>query len=167
MRRVWCDVTRVSIALGLSIAFPTLSFAMEDRPSNGWEVAGAAGLRVDYPTSIFAMDAGPATKGVGKIFRSSNGGAGFTYYVDNNADHLTPNSFLRRHVRVEGLQVDYLRQAKDFVVVSGVRQEKIFYSRCNFPQGSRGPLHCIELIYDRDEKSMWDTIVTRISLSLR
>ncbi len=151
----------------LGLALPTWATARDSPYPVGWDVIEAAGLRVDYPRSIFSDDAGPAKKGLGRIFRTSDGRAGFTYYVADNREHLDPRSFIKAHVRSEGLRVDYLRRAKDFVVVSGVRQGKIYYSRCNFPRGPIGSLHCIELVYDQSEKTAWDAIVTRISLSLR
>jgi hypothetical protein len=51
----------------------------------------------------------------------------------------------------------------------GDHQDKwlIFYSRCNFSDGSEGRIHCIFISYPKREKRMWDDIVTRMSLSLR
>ena len=50
---------------------------------------------------------------------------------------------------------------------SGVRGDDVFYSRCNFPDRRRGDMRCIFLQYPERETKAWDTIVTRISLSLR
>ena len=54
-----------------------------------------------------------------------------------------------------------------FFAISGVNDGQVYYSRCNFPVGVRGPLHCIYLAYPKDEERWWDAIVTRISRSLR
>jgi hypothetical protein len=51
--------------------------------------------------------------------------------------------------------------------ISGVNDGQVFYSRCNFPAGAAGPMHCIYLLYPNDEMRRWDAIVTRISRSLK
>ena len=43
----------------------------------------------------------------------------------------------------------------------------MFYSRCNYPRGSSGPMQCIYLLYPEAETRAWDAIITRISRSLR
>jgi hypothetical protein len=48
--------------------------------------------------------------------------------------------------------------------VTAVKDDTIYYSRCNF---SRSAIHCFDLVYPAREKRAWDSIVTRISLSLR
>jgi hypothetical protein len=48
-----------------------------------------------------------------------------------------------------------------------VRRGQIYYSRCNFPYGASGPIHCMELVYSKSEKRLWDPVVARVSLSLR
>ncbi len=51
-----------------------------------------------------------------------------------------------------------------FFAISGVKQSRTFYSRCNF---ARPAIGCIYLEYPHRENPAWDRIVTRISLSLR
>ena len=79
----------------------------------------------------------------------------------------TPRTYLRKHLRVERSQLDYVRIARSFFAVSSERDGVILYSRCNFSGGASGVIHCFDLKYPREEKRSWDAVVTRISLSLR
>jgi hypothetical protein len=47
------------------------------------------------------------------------------------------------------------------------RDRLIYYSRCNFSGSSTHTIHCFDLVYPQEEKTAWDPVVTRISLSLR
>jgi len=132
-----------------------------------WAVAESSSMSVDYPAGLFTVDVGPSDKGPGRVFRSADGSAGFMYYVQANEKRDTPDSFLRSRLSAPHTKIDYRRITDRFVVVSGVREGRIYYSRCNFPQGASGPIHCIELVYSESEKRLWDAVVTRVSLSLR
>jgi hypothetical protein len=48
-----------------------------------------------------------------------------------------------------------------------VRDDTIYYSRCNFSRFGTPAIHCVDLVYPAREERAWDAIVTRISLSLR
>ena len=134
--------------------------------SESWVTAAAPGMSVQYPASVFRVIAGPAPKGEGRVLRSADGSAGLMYYTDNNTQHDSPVSFMRK-VNSAQLKVDYTRVTAHFVVVSGVREGRIYYSRCNFPYGAAGPIHCVEIVYRESEKLAWDPLVTRISLTLK
>jgi hypothetical protein len=144
----------------------TLGIAYDDARMS-WTVARAAGMSVDYPAGIFTVDLGPSDKGPGRALRSEDGAAGFTFYMQPNTRHDTPASFLRSRLSAPHLEITYKRVTGRFVAVSGVREGRIYYSRCNFPEGASGPIHCMELVYSKSEKRLWDPIVTRVSLSLR
>lgn len=132
-----------------------------------WTVGEVSGMRVDYPAGIFAVDFGPSDKGPGRVLRSDDGTAGFTFYMQPNTEHDTPASFLRSRLSAPRTKIGYVRVTERFVAVSGVREGRIYYGRCNFPDGASGPIHCMELVYSKSEKRLWDPIVTRASLSLR
>ena len=132
-----------------------------------WIRVGSMGLRVDFPSGIFTVDAGLSDKGPGRVYRSEDGSAGFMYWVEPNPGHETPRVFLRNRLKFGPEEIDYERVTSRFVVVSGVRHGSVYYSRCNFPSGPSGPLHCMYMVYDEHEKLLWDSIVTRVSLSLR
>jgi hypothetical protein len=127
----------------------------------------AYGMKFDYPTNIFPVDDGPAVNGVGRKLRSADSSAGLMFYVESNWERDTPATFVSSRLKVPLAKLDYKRITNQFAVVSGARGGRIYYSRCNFPEGPSGPRHCIYVNYNEREKRAWDSIVTRMSLSLR
>ena len=166
MMRILFVTAVLLLAIGPTGAAVIQGGGYADLPLN-WAVAESSGMRVDYPAGVFTVDGGPADKGSGRVFRSADGSAGFMFYVQANAEHDTPSSFLRSRLSAPQTKIDYRRVTDRFVAVSGVREGRIYYSRCNFPYGANGPVHCMELVYSESEKRLWDPIVTRVSLSLR
>jgi hypothetical protein len=132
-----------------------------------WTVMEAYGMKFDYPTNIFSVDDGPAVNGDGRKLRSADSSAGLMFYVESNRERDTPAAFVNSRLKVPSAELDYKRITNRFAVVSGARGGRIYYSRCNFPEGPSGPRHCIYVNYNESEKRAWDSIVTRISLSLR
>ena len=122
------------------------------------------GTRVEYPARIFTA-VGEAEKGVGRRFESEDGRAILSIYARENEDDDTPASYLRKNLRQRTL--DYERVTRAFFAISMERDGIIYYSRCNFSRPARGSLHCFDLVYPQAEKRAWDSVVTRISLSLR
>ena len=122
------------------------------------------GTRVEYPARIFTA-VGEAEKGVGRRFESKDGRAVLSIYARENKDDDTPGSYLRKNLRQRTL--DYERVTRSFFAISSERDGIIYYSRCNFSRPARGSLHCFDLVYPQAEKRAWDSVVTRISLSLR
>ena len=124
------------------------------------------GTRIDLPSAVLSMPDGPAYRGVGRQFKSADGRAAVAIYSQRNNQGDTPARYLRRNFLFPRAAVTYERVTRDFFAVSGVREEKIFYSRCNVsPTG--GTLHCFDLQFPARERAAWDAIVTRMSRSLR
>jgi hypothetical protein len=132
-----------------------------------WAVASEAGAAVDYPANIFSVDAGASPRGRGRRLTTSDGRGDFMLYVSSNSDRESPRSYVRKHLAVGEATLDYRRITDRFFVVSGIEQGRVFYSRCNYPGGSSGPMQCIYLLYPQAETKAWDAIVTRMSRSLR
>jgi hypothetical protein len=153
------------IALGL---IPIGIVSAAGAGSLQWSVmTDAFGTRVDYPAGIFTIEQGSPPRGTGRVLESEDGEARFMVYIEKNEAHSSPASFVRTNLITPSSQIDYRRITDRFFAVSGESEGRIFYSRCNFPDGRSGPLHCIFLSYKSSEKEAWDDIVTRISLSLR
>jgi hypothetical protein len=57
----------------------------------------------------------------------------------------------------------YKRVTPSFFVVSSVRNERIWYNRCN---RSGGYMNCVLINYPAAEKRQWDGVVTRVSHTL-
>lgn len=126
-----------------------------------------AGTTVDYPAGIFGIDAGAAPRGEGRELRSGDGRARFMVYVEANQQRYTPSRFIQTQLAAPKSPIEYRRVTDRFFVISGIVGEQIYYSRCNFPSGAGGPIHCIYVAYPQREKRGWDPIVTRMSRSLR
>lgn len=149
----------------LAIALMPASAQAQPRfqQSAGWTVfQGASGLNVNYPAGIFNVSAGSTEKGVGRKFRSEDGRYEFSAYSLANAENDTPRSYLRKNLLVAPESLVYRRVTDRFFVMSSFRNQRIFYSRCNFASG----IHCIFLEYPQADKAAWDGIVTRMSYSL-
>ena len=58
----------------------------------------------------------------------------------------------------------YRRVTPEFFVVSSIRNDRIWYNRCN---RSNGAMNCVMINYPAAEKRRWDGVVTRISQTLR
>jgi hypothetical protein len=124
------------------------------------------GTKIEYPADIFSP-AGRPEMGLGQRFERADGRAVLSIYARSNKAGETPRTYLRKHLRVNRSELDYVRIARSFFAVSSERNGIILYSRCNFSGGARGTVHCFDLKYPRQEKRSWDAVVTRISLSLR
>ena len=151
---------------GAGRAQPSTVTAGIDAPH--WTVfSDALGTTVDYPENIFSIDAGSPPRGNGRVLRSADDRALLMVYVEDNEARHSPASFLRAYLTAPRGQLDYNRVTNRFFAISGVNDEQIYYSRCNFPSGVRGSAHCIYLAYPKEEERQWDAIVMRISRSLR
>jgi len=159
-----------SILVAASLAAATLGAAIEPVPAQqradlGWRsyVDERTGTRVDFPAALFPQEAGEPERGTGRVFESADGRAKFSAFALDNEEGDTPQSYLRKFLKVDPATVDYRRVTGRFFAVPGIRDGEVYYSRCNF----HDRLHCIYISYPAGEMRRWDGIVTRISLSLR
>jgi hypothetical protein len=134
-----------------------------------WEthVDARSGTRAEYPAAMFPVDAGATTIGSGQSFQTADGRARLEIYALPNRDHDSPASYVASKLAFRRSALTYDRVAPAFFAVSGTRRGMVYYSRCNFPDGRSGDIHCVYLMYPERETKAWDAIVTRISLSLR
>jgi hypothetical protein len=126
----------------------------------------SSGTRVNYPANIFSVDEGPLKTVVGERLRTSDGRAHLMVFTIKAEKSGSPAAFVARNLKIPRAALDYRRVSAKFFALSGVRQGRISYIRCNEASG-RSVLDCIYLIYPAAEKRAWDPIVTRISLTLR
>jgi hypothetical protein len=134
----------------------------------GWRayVDPAGGTAVEYPAQLFSVEAGDPERGSGREFRTDDGRARLIVYTLPNQERRSPRSYLDRHLVLAPQALDYSRVTRRFFAISGIRDDDVFYSRCNFPHRRHGDMRCIFLQYPHRETRDWDGIVTRISLSL-
>jgi hypothetical protein len=118
------------------------------------------GTSVDFPSSIFTEEVG-RPDGYGQRFQSADGRANLTIQAAANISNVSPIAFLEK--RHPPSHIQYKRVTSRFFAVSSYKDDKVWYNRCNF---SKGLVHCVMINYPAAEERNWDSIVTRISLSL-
>ena len=167
MSPVHTKLSFCALLLSLWMAGLTIPGRAEWAPPHWSVMTDAWGTTVDYPAGIFTIEEGAPPRGMGRVLESADNDARLMVYVEENEAHHSPASFVASNLTMPTSRIDYRRITDRFFAVSGENNGRIFYSRCNFPDGKNGPMHCIFLSYRSSEKEAWDGIVTRISLSLR
>src|SRR4051812_13825660 len=122
----------------------------------------STGTSVDMPVSIFTSDAGAPESGTGRRFFTEDRRADLTVQSVPNPANDSPATFLTKQRPPSG--IIYRRIPSDFFVVSSIRKERIWYNRCN---RGNGTMNCVLINYPAAEKRQWDSVVTRISHTLR
>jgi hypothetical protein len=152
---------RLFAALAIVGVFaPALAFAGDTE----WRryVIPSTGTSVDMPVSIFTDDAGAPEGGTGRRFFTEDRRADLTVQSVPNPENDSPAAFLARKRPPAG--IIYKRITPDFFVVSSIRNDRIWYNRCN---RGNGTMNCVLINYPAREKRQWDSVVTRISHTLR
>lgn len=146
----------------VSLAFATWTSAVPAQPVR-WTTytIPETGTSVDFPASIFTEEAGKP-EGQGQRFRTSDGRAALTIQAAPNVSNDSPAAFLAK--KHPPSRIQYKRVTSRFFAVSSYKGEKVWYDRCNF---SGRLVHCVMINYPASEEHDWDSIVTRMSLSLR
>jgi hypothetical protein len=149
----------LSAALALTF-IPALALAGETE----WRryAIPSTGTSVEMPVTIFTRDAGPPEGETGRRFFTDDNRADMTVQSVPNPDNDSPATFLAKKKPPAG--IIYRRVTPEFFVVSSIRNDRIWYNRCN---RSNGTMHCVMINYPAAEKRRWDGVVTRISQTLR
>lgn len=153
---------RVVIAAAI-LALQTSGIATAQPVTRWATISDPSGLRMEYASGIFVTPLGPTEQYDGKRFASADGASNFAYYTFANQRREAPAEYLRRTLVVDARNLVYRRVTKSFFVISSIRGDKIFYSRCNFTS----PVKCFFVEYPAAQKLQWDPVVTRMSHSLR
>ena len=125
-------------------------------------VIPSTGTSVEMPISTFKEQSELPDGGVGRRFFTPDRRADLTVQSIETPGELSPSAFLAQRKPPAGIQ--YRRVTSSFFVVSSIRNDRIWYNRCN---RSPGRMHCVLINYPAAEKRQWDSIVTRISHTLR
>ena len=150
---------RLSVAFALAF-IPALAFAGD---TECWRYAiPSTGTSVEMPVTIFTRDAGPPEGGTGRRFFTDDNRADLTVQSVPNPDNDSPATFLAKKSPPAG--IIYKRVTPDFFVVSSIRNDRIWYNRCN---RANSAMNCVLINYPAAEKRQWDGVVTRISHTLR
>ncbi|WP_022724417.1 hypothetical protein [Rhodopseudomonas sp. B29] len=145
----------------LALAAPNLAYA---QPALDWQryTIADSGAHADVPRAIFSEDGGAAQEGSGRRFTTADGRADLTVQSIPNPNRAPPATFLASRNPPSG--IIYRRVTPRFFAVSSVRNGRIWYNRCN--RGGAA-MHCVLINYPATEKRRFDSVVSRISLSLR
>ena len=146
-------------AVSVLIFIPALASARDAE----WRryVIPSTGTSVDMPVSIFTSDGGAPESGTGRRFFTEDRRADLTVQSVPNPENDSPATFLAKQRPPAG--IIYKRITSDFFVVSSIRNDRIWYNRCN---RGNGTLNCVLINYPAAEKRQWDSVVTRISHTL-
>jgi hypothetical protein len=123
------------------------------------------GTTADYPADLFTRRDPAPENNDGIKLRTADGRATLVIFGFYNAGNDTPGSYFDNIVDKSG--VAYRHITATSYVSSGERGDAFFYERCNFRRGDRATVDCFQLTYPAGEKAKFDTIVARISTSLR
>ena len=147
-------------AVSVLIFIPALASARDAE----WRryVIPSTGTSVDMPVSIFTSDGGAPESGTGRRFFTEDRRADLTVQSVPNPENDSPATFLAKQRPPAG--IIYKRITPGFFVVSSIRNDRIWYNRCN---RGNGTLNCVLINYPAAEKRQWDSVVTRISNTLR
>ena len=150
---------RLTAALAL-VFVPTLAYPRDTE----WRryVIPSTGTSVEMPVTIFTKDAGPPDGGTGRRFITDDSRADLTVQSVPNPDNDSPATFLFKKRPPAG--IIYKRITPNFFVVSSIRNDRIWYNRCN---RAKDAMNCVLINYPAAEKRQWDDVVTRISNTLR
>jgi len=129
----------------------------------GWQrfVIPSTGTNVEIPVTIFTKDVELPDGGTGRRFYTDDRRADLTVQSVANPQNDSPATFLAKKNPPPG--IIYKRITPNFFVVSSIRNDRIWYNRCN---RSDGYMNCVLINYPAAEKRQWDDVVTRISHSL-
>jgi hypothetical protein len=148
------------LAVSVLIFAPTIANAGD--PEWRRYVIPSTGASVDVPVSVFSRDGGPPEGGTGRRFFTDDKRADLTVQSVSNATNDSPAAFLAKKRPPAG--IIYKRITPDYFVVSSIRKDRIWYNRCN---RGNGAMNCVLINYPAAEKRSWDSVVTRISHTLR
>ena len=123
------------------------------------------GTTADYPSDMFNIRDPAPVNGDGQGFRTADGRAQLSIYGARNVQNDKPADYVKKYVDPQGIA--YKRTASRFYIVSRTRNSEIFYERCNFRPHVNSIIDCINVTYPAREKVSWDSVVVRISRSLR
>jgi hypothetical protein len=149
---------RLIVALAICLLeTPTLAEGAEWRRF----VIPNTGLSVEIPVRVFSDDAELFGGGTGRRFFTNDRRANLTIQSIANPGNDSPAAFLAK--KRPPAHIMYRRVTPNFFVVSSVRNDRIWYDRCN---RSQGYMNCVLINYPASEKQRWDSIVTRVSHTL-
>jgi hypothetical protein len=119
--------------------------------------------RLDYPSSVFSL----GKKDKEDFQRFSGPGKDVYFRVAGlpNDERLSPKQIRAEYIRNRDKgEIVYERTKSDFLVLSGIRDQKIFYSKVAVSPNIQN-ICVLHIVYPQKAKRAFDAIVTRMSRS--
>ena len=124
------------------------------------------GTTAEVPRHLVPRQMPDPANGDGRTWTSADGRATVAVFGAFNALGLTPERYVE-DIHAERLpHASYRRITDTWFVISGTKDDVVFYDRCNFTDDLRVQ-HCIALSYPASEAPLWDAAAARVSKSLR
>lgn len=120
------------------------------------------GCRLDYVSDLFSEDA--LDKDDFQRFSGPNKNTYFRVKGLANEENWTPAQIRAEYIRERGSDVVYERTKSDFLVLSGIRGDNIYYTKVAL-SSDNGTICVLDISYPRKKKRAFDAIVTRMSRS--
>jgi hypothetical protein len=124
------------------------------------------GTTIDYPADFFAQRDPPPANGDGQSFRTRDGRTHLAVWGAYNVEGNSPQGYVENFVAPNG-GITYRQITPRYFVVSGTRNDDVFYQRCNFAAAREGVVDCFEVTYPAADKAAMDKVVPRLGWSLR
>ena len=121
--------------------------------------------RLDYATSVFR----PGKKDSEDFRRFSGPDKNIYFRVAGfpNDENLSPKEIRAEYLKNRGKShLVYERTKRDFLVLSGIRDGKIFYSKIAVSPNTKN-ICVLHIVYPQKDKQAFDSIVTRMSRSFK
>jgi hypothetical protein len=151
--------------LGLAIAVTPMLAPLQGHAETWAQYRDSTSdCQLEYPDALFTQEPLDLEEDIQR-FSGPNEQTYFRVRAVDNQDRLTPAEIKARYVRsdIPG-EVVYERTRPDFLVLSGYRDDSIFYTKIAVSADER--MVCIlEITYPRQAKREFDDVVTRMSRS--
>jgi hypothetical protein len=117
------------------------------------------GYVLSYPSSVFTPQP-PSEKGDGATFLSGDGRAKIVVYATVNDERFTPaqyrSTILKQFAGYN--EMDYSPRGKTWFVLSGFRDDVIYYQKVMFSCGER-VINALSITFPRAEKKFYEGLI--------
>src|SRR5262245_46594088 len=120
------------------------------------------GFALKYPADLFSVETVPANDN-GRTLVSRDGGATLQIFAAANVTGVTIAKYRRLLMdkRYAGVTLDHTPQSKYWFVLSGSREDKVYYEQVTFSCDGRS-IHGWQMIYPLSERTVYDLVADEV-----
>ena len=160
---------QLSILVISLMAFSAYEAFAQDLSEQGWQryTEPNAGAELEYPAGIFSEDSDKKSPS-GRVLVTRDGSARLLIGTLPNADKHSPRSYQKfiAQESYSGARFDYAPVSETWTVLSGTREQTMFYQKIIFTCSGR-VISTFALTYPIVARALYDPIVERIEDSFR